>query len=138
MFDFLANLALSDQLLFVEINKERIKKFEDLLPLNRFFIDDINADETLLLSGKSKEEIKKHLSWVYSEIENIENWNLENVKEIEIKVKSKAAELDWKVGEVFYPIRIAVAGSKISPPLFESIYLLGKDKTLTLLSKSVK
>ena len=123
---------------FIEINKERIKKFEDLLPLNRFFIDNVELDEKLLLANKNEEEVKKHLEWVYTEIENIETWNLENIKEIEMKVKNKAEELGWKVGEVFYPIRIAIAASKISTPLFESIYLLGKDKARELLSKSIK
>ena len=33
-----------------------------------------------------------------------------------------------KIGEVLLPIRIAVLGSKVSPPLFDSLKLLGKGK----------
>jgi glutamyl-tRNA synthetase len=134
MARFLASLSYEDQLLFVEINKERIKKFEDLLPLNKFFIDDVEVDKELLTANKNPEEVKKHLAWFYSELENAK-WELTELKELEVKVKSKADELGWKVGEVFYPIRVAVAGSKISPPLFESIYILGRDKALNSFSK---
>lgn len=138
LVNFLVSLSFEDQLLFVEINKERIKKFEDLLPLNTLFIRDFEVDKELLLGKKTEEEVVSHLTWVYEELVQINDWNLSNLKEVEIKVKNKAEELGWKIGEVFYPIRIAVAGGKVSPPLFESIYLLGKDKSLAALSRVVK
>jgi glutamyl-tRNA synthetase len=34
----------------------------------------------------------------------------------------------------FTPVRIAVTGSHISPPLFESLALLGKERTLARIS----
>ncbi len=34
----------------------------------------------------------------------------------------------FKLGEILLPIRIAVLGSKVSPPLFDSLKLIGKSK----------
>jgi glutamyl-tRNA synthetase len=135
--DFLANLSFEDQLLFIEINKERIKKFEDLLPMNRLFLYDEVTDMNLLKGSRTESETKDHLTWFYTELENVK-WNLADIKDLEIKVKNKAEELGWKIGEVFAPIRIAVAASKVSPPLFESIYLLGRDKALNSISRFIK
>lgn len=135
---FLSGLELEKQLLFIEINKERIKKFEDLLPINQFFIEEIAADKELLAGKKDLSEVQKHLEWVYAELDQLTSWDLASLKNIEVKVKDRAQELDWKIGEVFAPIRAAIAGSKVSPPLFESIYILGKDSTLASLSKSLK
>jgi glutamyl-tRNA synthetase len=42
--------------------------------------------------------------------------------------------LGLKPRQGFQPIRIAVTGSKVSPGLFESIELLGREKTLERLS----
>lgn len=130
LLEFLNSLEQDKKLLFLEINKERIKKFEDLLPLNNFFIKEIDIDSGLLAKDKSQDEITEHLEWVINQVENISEWNLENVKNIEVKVKERADEIGWKIGEVFYPIRIAICRSKISPPLFESLYILGKEEML--------
>ena len=42
-----------------------------------------------------------------------------------------------KPGQAFQPIRMAVTGSKISPGLFESLELLGRDESLRRLSRAV-
>jgi glutamyl-tRNA synthetase len=53
---------------------------------------------------------------------------------IETALRSVVERLGLKPRQGFQPIRIAVTGSKISPGLFESIELLGRDATLARLS----
>ena len=53
---------------------------------------------------------------------------------IEAALRAAADELGLKPRQAFQPIRVAVTGSKISPGLFESIELLGREKTLARLS----
>jgi glutamyl-tRNA synthetase len=50
---------------------------------------------------------------------------------IEAALRAAAEKLDLKPRQAFQPIRVAVTGSKVSPGLFESIELLGRDETLT-------
>jgi glutamyl/glutaminyl-tRNA synthetase len=47
---------------------------------------------------------------------------------------SLAERLGLKPREAFQPIRVAVTGSKISPGLFESLELLGREQSLARLS----
>jgi glutamyl-tRNA synthetase len=49
---------------------------------------------------------------------------------IEEALRGLAERLGQKPRQAFQPIRIAVTGSKVSPGLFESIELLGRDETL--------
>ena len=49
---------------------------------------------------------------------------------IEQALRSLAESLDLKPGKAFQSIRVAVTGSNVSPSLFESIELLGREKTL--------
>jgi glutamyl-tRNA synthetase len=49
---------------------------------------------------------------------------------IEEALRALAERLGQKPGQAFQPIRIAVTGSKVSPGLFESIELLGRDEAL--------
>jgi glutamyl-tRNA synthetase len=53
---------------------------------------------------------------------------------IEIALRSVLERLGLKPRQGFQPIRVAVTGSKISPGLFESIELLGRDETLARLN----
>jgi glutamyl-tRNA synthetase len=53
--------------------------------------------------------------------------------EIEAALRGLAERLELKPREAFQPIRLAVTGSKVSPGLFESIELLGKEETLARL-----
>ena len=53
---------------------------------------------------------------------------------IETALRRVLDELGLKPRQGFQPIRIAVTGSKISPGLFESIELLGRETTLARLS----
>ncbi len=54
--------------------------------------------------------------------------------EIEGALRSLAERLDLKPREAFQPIRVAVTGSKVSPGLFESLELLGREQSLARLS----
>jgi glutamyl-tRNA synthetase len=53
---------------------------------------------------------------------------------IETSLRSLLERLGLKPRQGFQPIRIAVTGSKISPGLFESVELLGREETLARLS----
>lgn len=53
---------------------------------------------------------------------------------VEQALRSLAKRLELSPKKAFQPIRLAVTGSKVSPGLFESIELLGKDETLERVS----
>jgi glutamyl-tRNA synthetase len=46
-------------------------------------------------------------------------------------------ELGLKLKAAFVPVRVAVTGRQVSPPLFESIELLGRDRTLRRLAQAL-
>jgi glutamyl-tRNA synthetase len=52
------------------------------------------------------------------------------VEAIEVVLRAAAAGLGLKPRQAFQPVRVAVTGSRVSPGLFESIALLGRDTTL--------
>jgi glutamyl-tRNA synthetase len=55
---------------------------------------------------------------------------------IEAALRDLAARLELKPREAFQPIRLAVTGSKVSPGLFESLEVLGKEEALVRLGSS--
>lgn len=56
---------------------------------------------------------------------------------LEATLRALADETGWKPGDLFTPVRTAVTGAKISPPLFETMELLGRDITLARLDHAI-
>ena len=64
-------------------------------------------------------------------LEAAEPWNAERIEEV---LRTLVDELGEKPRTAFQPIRLAVTGSKISPGLFESLELLGREESLRRLT----
>ncbi|MEX0919762.1 MAG: hypothetical protein WDZ32_01320, partial [Candidatus Saccharimonadales bacterium] len=54
---------------------------------------------------------------------------------LERKLRGLAENLELSPGKLFMVIRQAVTGSKVSPGLFETMHVLGKERVLKRLSK---
>jgi glutamyl-tRNA synthetase len=57
---------------------------------------------------------------------------------IEAGLRALCERLDVKPRQAFQPIRVAVTGSKVSPGLFESLELLGREESLARLDAALK
>ena len=92
------------------------------VPQDRFVVDEAAARKNL------KADTQKVLDASISALEAVEEWNTES---IETALKSALIDdLELKPRKAFGPVRVAVTGSHVSPPLFESLELLGRDLTL--------
>ena len=68
----------------------------------------------------------------YDALSGLESWSTDA---IETALREALVEkLELKPRVAFGPVRIAVTGRKVSPPLFESLELLGRDRSLARLS----
>ncbi len=53
-------------------------------------------------------------------------------------LRAAAAELKVKTGQMFQPIRVAVCGRKVAPPLFETLEVLGRETALRRIDKALE
>jgi glutamyl-tRNA synthetase len=63
--------------------------------------------------------------------------DLANLPAIEERYRAEAAKLGAKFGDLMMPLRVAVTGSRVSPPLFESIRLIGIAKALERVERAL-
>lgn len=97
----------------VVLVQDRIKKLTDFNTLAGFFFERPKVDKKLL--GKN---YKEHLSAAFKAIEK------------DIPLDQVPKDHNFKVGDFFMDLRIAMAGSKFTPPINESIEILGKEESL--------
>jgi glutamyl-tRNA synthetase len=117
------------------IIQERIVKLREVVPMLGFlFKDSIEFD----LENKEKisePDSQKVLQSALKSLAAINTWNRD---EIETALRHSLLDgLGLKPRLAFGPVRIAVTGSHISPPLFESMELLGRDRSLQRLREAI-
>jgi glutamyl-tRNA synthetase len=101
--------------------QEKIELFSQYPDFVRFLFEPVDPD------GADPETCRAALE----ALEAVEPWE---ASRIEDALRELAERLGQKPRQAFQPIRIAITGSKISPGLFESLELLGKDESLARLS----
>lgn len=106
--------------------KERITVSKDFVSWADFFFSDVAVDKNLLKNSKIT-DIKNVLEAVSQSFSREDVWIH---TEIEREIRSLAKELNLKDSELFMLIRVAISGKTVTPPLFESLEVLGKEKTL--------
>jgi glutamyl-tRNA synthetase len=57
--------------------------------------------------------------------------------ELEPPLRALAEARGWKAGDLFMSIRIAVTGRTATPPLFDTLVALGRDRTLKRLDRAI-
>ena len=57
---------------------------------------------------------------------------------LEATLRSAAQEMGIKAGQMFQPIRVAVCGRKQAPPLFETLEVLGREKSLERIEQAIR
>jgi glutamyl-tRNA synthetase len=112
----------------VPIVQEKIERFGQYPDFAGFFFRDVHPDAALL---EGRERI---VEAAREELARVEPFAAE---QIEAALRGLAERLELSPRKAFEPIRVAVTGSKVSPGLFESLELLGKDETLRRLSAAV-
>jgi glutamyl-tRNA synthetase len=61
-----------------------------------------------------------------------------NDAEAEALVKDRAEKEGLKLGDLLMPLRVAITGARISPPLFGSIRILGAERSLARVDKALR
>ncbi len=94
-----------------------------------FYSDNMVFDEKAV-AKHLKPESAPVLDAIVAGLEALPDWTSEGVMEI---MHAVGEALDLKLGKVAAPIRVAVTGGAVSPPLGETLSLLGRERSLARL-----
>jgi glutamyl-tRNA synthetase len=112
--------------------QERTKLLTEVAPQVRFlFADDIAYDETSWRKVMTKDEVPAVLGEALDRLAVVAEWTTPAIEET-LRALLEAQELSARKG--LQPLRVAVSGSSVSPPLFESLEALGRERTLARLA----
>jgi glutamyl-tRNA synthetase len=121
----------------VPLVRERIRTLEEYATIAAcFFRDDVSGygPQDLVPKKRTIEETRGVLA---SARERVGALSAFEPPAIEGALRALADETGWKAGDLFTPVRVAVTGSRVSPPLFETMAVLGRERTLARLERAL-
>lgn len=109
--------------------KERLVTLKDFEELTTFFYRDIVVDQVMLTKKSTLDEVKTQLATTTQTLKSIDpnSWTHENIEQ---QIRTISEEKGWKPSQYFMMLRVAVTGKTATPPLFETMQVLGRDKCL--------
>ena len=110
----------------VEISREKMQTLADFWPLAGFIFDG-PADDPAAREQWLGEEGRAALADVRAALESVEPFTLDA---IQAALEAVVAARDVKAKQVFQPVRVALAGRAVSPGIFETLAVLGREESL--------
>ena len=117
--------------------RERIKLLRDVLTAaDFFFVDQLPPyDPAELIPQKGDAAMAKRVLDKARAVLAVTEFKHDPLDQA---LRAAAQELGTKAGQMFQPVRVAVCGRKNAPPLFETLEVLGREKTLTRIERALQ
>jgi glutamyl-tRNA synthetase len=118
----------------VAISQDKMQTLADFWPLAGFLVERRDFDEQAwgkVMGDGAPERLRE----ARAALEQAEPFDVETV---ERALRGVVDRLDVKAKEVFQPVRVAVAGTTVSPGIFESVAALGREETLARIDSALK
>ncbi len=118
----------------VPLIKTRIKKLSDFIPLTDFIFEKPEYDKEVFDKLKI-DDVVNALQKIQKKLEEMgDTWEAEKFEET---FRELAEELDLSVTVMFQLIRVAVSGQLVTPPLFETIKIIGEMAILERVKQAI-
>lgn len=114
--------------------RERAKTLVELAEKSRYFYEDFPEFDEKAAKKQLTTTAAKALQLVFNQCQQLTTWQANQLHSI---IHNTAEQLAMPLGKIAQPIRVAVTGNTISPPIDITLELLGKSKVLQRLEKAL-
>lgn len=118
----------------VKTQQERAKTLVEMANNSAFFYREVTEYDDKAANKNLNEASLPLLEEMLTRLENVPEWLAEPVH---AEVKACAEANTVGMGKVAQPIRVAITGNTVSPPLDVTLALLGRERTLTAITKAI-
>ena len=127
----------TDLVPLVPLIQERLKTLSDAVDWIDFFFREPAAVQADQLVGK-KMTASQSLEALQHARDTLHALPDFQVETIDGALRSLAEELGLKVGQLLGSVRVAVSGKTVAPPLFETLSILGRERTLSRIDRGIE
>jgi len=114
--------------------QERAKTMVEMAMASEFFYRDVHEYNEKAAKKNLKAAAREPLTLVRAGMADLTAWHTDDIHAV---IERVGQELDLKMGKVAQPVRVAVSGGPISPPIDITLRLLGRQRTLERLGRAI-
>jgi glutamyl-tRNA synthetase len=119
----------------VEVTQEKISTLDEFWPLARSFFDEPVDDPTAREKFLAPDAGAEALSAARAALDGVPApWNTESV---ESALRGAVESTGMKAKQLFQPLRVALTGTTVSPGIFETVALIGRDRALERIDRAL-
>ncbi len=119
----------------LELLKTRVKTLNEFYEFGFYFFKDPETyDEKGINKYFKKENSKEILSKLVEILEKTEPFTEEKLEEV---LRSEAEKMDLSAAKLIHPFRLAITGYTVSPGIFETAVLIGKENCIKRIKKAL-
>jgi glutamyl-tRNA synthetase len=117
----------------VKVQAERVKTLTEMAEKSRYFYEEVRFNSDAVTKHLTP-EVLPALKAIEQGLAGLSDWSKEAIHQV---IADTAESLDLKMGKIAQPLRVAVTGDTVSPPIDLTLVLLGKEKTLSRLAAAL-
>jgi len=118
----------------IKAQAERAKTLYEMAEKSRYFYGDVQYNAEAV-SKHITPDVLPALTAVRDELASLSDWNKEKIHQLIVDISEK---LGVKMGKIAQPLRVAVTGDTISPPIDITLYLIGQERVIQRLTHVLK
>lgn len=117
----------------IQAQAERCKTLCEMAEKSRFLYEDVTYDASAAAKHLTP-EVRPVLEQLHQQLSALADWEKVAVHGV---VQGVAEALGVGMGKVAQPLRVALTGGVVSPPIDETVVLLGREKTLQRVERAI-
>ena len=118
----------------VKVQRERCKTLVEMAAASEFFYKEFEAYGEKAVKKNFKQGSDEVLQKLHDAFDQMPEWDGEQLHQI---VLDLAETMELKLGKVAQPLRVAITGTAVSPPIDVTLSLLGREKTLDRIARAI-
>jgi len=119
----------------VEAQQERAKTFKEMAEGSRFFFEDVKGYDPQAAAKNLTADVLAPLKVLHERLAAMPEWTAPALHDV---LNSTAEGLGLKLGKLAQPLRVAVSGGGVSPPIDATLELLGRVRSLERLDRAIQ
>lgn len=118
-----------------EAYRERAQTFVEMVEKTDYLYDDFDNFDEKAAKKNLRPQALAGLTQLVEQFEGLQEWKKQNLHQV---IEEVAQVLEQKLGKVAQPLRVAVTGTNVSPPIDVTLELVGKNRTIARIQRAVE
>ena len=118
----------------VDLYRQRVSTINDLVESILYCFQDFDDYDVKAAKKALRPVALEPLQLLLDSLSKVDDWQAESIHQV---IEDITQRLDVNMGKVGQPLRVAVTGGSFSPPIDQTVAMIGKERSLQRISKAI-